>query len=212
MALVPAGAIGRRRNILCVLAASAIRWAAAVSDCSAMAARCTTVNSVVTVISSERDVIIVKTLGLRLWDLVSAAPVSGRRRRAYCRSSRPLSTRTSSVDRFPPSLVLPLAQIDFAGYCDLSFDQILREFPATFAEHGAFWPDRGFLCRRNLHRRPARIRVLAIRSINAGFLSRAQASPVTHQTFKLMANLLTMRHGEPASTALPPSTIGCDAA
>ena len=65
MALVPAGAIGRRGNILCA-GGERDQVAAAVSDCSAMAARCTTVNSVVTVISSERDVIIVKALGLRL--------------------------------------------------------------------------------------------------------------------------------------------------
>ena len=66
MALVPAIAIGRRGNVLRAGGERDQGERRRFPDCSAMAARCTTVNSVVTVISSERDVIIVKTLGLRL--------------------------------------------------------------------------------------------------------------------------------------------------
>ena len=139
----PARLVGAAISL--VLAASAIRWAAAVSDCSAMAARCTTVNSVVTVISSERDVIIVKTLGLRLcWisflRLLSPAGVVA------------LADHLDLVDAhfqrgsFSAVPVLPLAQIDFAGYCDLRpFGQILCEPSTTFAEQRALRPDRVFL-------------------------------------------------------------------
>ena len=92
-----------------------------------MAARCTTVNSVVTVIFLRKGCHHRQNFGLAaLLDPVSAALS----RAGVVALADHLDLVDAHFQRgsFPAVPVLPLAQIDFAGYCDLRpFGQILRE-------------------------------------------------------------------------------------